>query len=182
MFMFINLEKKVALIGAMIILFNAVDASALDAAYDRRGPFWGMGIGGAGDLAIPGANVGGSATFDFQLGAGATKNLTLSLDVDVTGAFFESESNLIFCPGPELNYFFGESGIFLRFGVAAAISVVWVGEQNEVQGGFQAGAGFGWEFFANTDLAVGAALEVDYMLRSGNDLVMFGMMFNMKYY
>ncbi len=177
-----KIKFTVGVVPALVFFANAPEVNALDAAEDRRGPFWGMGLGGNGDVSFPGADVGGGFTFDIQLGAGATRHLTLSLDIDVTGVFFDGQRNIIFCPGPELNYFFGETGIFIRFGVAAAISLAWVGNENDVQGGFQSGAGFGWEFFANTNLAVGAAFEVDYMLRSGNDLTMFGVMFDMKYY
>ena len=175
-------KKRIALVAALAFMLHGSSVFALDAAEDRRGPFWGMGLGGNGDVSIPGADVGGGFTFDIQVGAGATKHLTLALDIDVTGVFLDGQQNIIFCPGPELNYFFGDTGIFIRFGLAAAVSLVWVGAENDVQGGFQAGAGFGWEFFANTNLAVGTALEFDYMLRSGNDLMMFGFMFDMKYY
>jgi hypothetical protein len=187
-----KLKKTSAALFAAIFFFGASSASALDAAKDRRGLFWGMGMGGNGSLSIPGPDVGGGFNFDIQLGAGATKNLTLSLDVDVIGVYLESQQNIIFCPGPELNYFFGETGLFIRVGLAAALSLVQEDETDsfgnttdngvEFGAGFQAGGGFGWEFFANTNLALGIAVEVDYMLRNVNDFVMFGFMFNMKYY
>jgi hypothetical protein len=178
----LNNRNITAALVATLFLLTAGAANALDAAKDRRGPFWGMGLGGNGDLSIPGKDVGGGFTFDIQLGAGATRNLTLSLDVDVTGVFFESQQNIIFCPGPELNYFFGDTGLFIRAGLAAALSLVWTGNTNDFYGGFEAGIGFGWEFFANTDLALGIAFEADYMLRTENDIAMFGFMLNMKYY
>ena len=47
---------------------------------------------------------------------------------------------------------------------------------------YDAGTGFGWEFFANSNLALALAGEVDYIVRRGQDIVMFGFMFNLKYY
>jgi hypothetical protein len=177
-------RKMSAAVIAAVFLFSAHTAAALDAAKDRRGLFWGMGVGGNGSVAIPGSDVGGGFNFDIQLGAGASQHLTLGLDVDVIGVYFESQQNIIFCPGPELNYFILDTGLFIRAGVAAALSLVKNKNEHDTvfDGGFDAGIGFGWEFFANTNLALGIALEADYMLRNDKDLVMFGFMFDLKYY
>lgn len=170
---------------ATLFLLNAKTAEALDAAKDRRGLFWGMGFGGNGDISIDDeTEVGGGFNFDVQLGGGATRNLTLALDVDVAGVFFEHQQNIIFCPGPEINYFFGETGIFIRVGLAAVLSLVKMDgvKDDEFRAGFEVGAGVGWEFFVNSNLTLGVALELDYMVRNKNDLMMFGFMFNLKYY
>jgi hypothetical protein len=180
-----HVQKVVVALIATLFLLNAKSAEALDAAKDRRGLFWGMGFGGNGDISIDDeTQAGGGFNFDIQLGGGATRNLTLALDVDVTGVFFEKQQNIIFCPGPEINYFFGETGFFIRAGLAAVLSLVKVDgvKDDDFRAGFEAGAGFGWEFFVNSNLALGAALELDYMVRSKNDLMMFGFMFNLKYY
>ena len=56
-------------------------AAALDSYQDRRGFFSGIGLGGGG--AFQDGNPGGAMLFDFQLGGGATKNLTLALAVGI---------------------------------------------------------------------------------------------------
>ncbi len=173
-----------AVFFAMLLFSLSSTVFALDAAKDRRGLFWGMGIGGNGTVSIPGADVGGGFNFDIQLGAGASQHLTLGLDVDVIGVYFDFQQNIVFCPGPEINYFFGDTGLFLRGGLAAALSVVKDESRRDAEfsAGFDVELGFGWEFFANTNLAVGIALEADYMLRNNNDFVMVGFMFDLKYY
>lgn len=157
-------------------------AEALDAAKDRRGLFWGMGFGGGGAVAVPANDMGGHVLIDLQLGAGVSKHLTLGFDTDVVIMLFDAQKNFLFTPGPELNWFIGDTGFFLRAGLGAAMSIVKVGNDEDFTIGFDAGVGFGWEFFANTNLALGLALEADYVVREGQDLTMFGFMFDLKYY
>ncbi len=165
-----------------LLLTFSGPAEALDGAKDRRGLFWGMGFGGGGAVAVPSADMGGHVLFDLQLGAGVTRHLTLGLDTDVVIMLFDGRQNYIITPGPELNYFFGDTGFFVRGGVGAAMSIVKVGNDSDFTIGFDAGVGIGWEFFANNNLALGLALETDYIVREGQDLMMFGFMFDLKYY
>jgi hypothetical protein len=178
-------EKKTAMAAfgcAVLLLTLSTSARALDAAKDRRGLFWGMGFGGGGSLMLPSADAGGHVLFDLQLGAGVSKHVTLGFDVDVAIVIFEGVNNTIITPGPEINFFLGDSGLFVRGGVGVAMSVVKAGNDSDFAIGFDVGAGFGWEFFANTNLALGVAAEVDYIVRQGQDLMMFGFMFDLKYY
>ena len=167
---------------AALITIMINPANALDAAKDRRGLFWGMGFGGGGALTVPEAAMGGYFLFDLQLGAGVTRNLTLSLDTDVVVALFDARKNALITPGPEINYVFGDTGLFVRGGLGVAMCIVRVGDGRDFTIGFDAGTGFGWEFFANSNLALALAGEVDYIVRRGQDIVMFGFMFNLKYY
>lgn len=164
------------------IVMNASVGFALDGAKDRRGLFWGMGFGGGGAVLIPESKAGGEINFDLQLGAGVTQYATLAFDVDIYTVIFDEQRNVIINPGPEINYFFGESGIFVRANLGAAMNIVRVGNKSDFSIGFDAGVGFGWEFFANTNLAIGVALEADYIVRRDDDLTMFGFMFSMRYY
>ena len=141
-----------------------------------------MGFGGGGIVAVPGGDVGGHILFDLQLGAGATQNLTLSFDTDVLIGLFDGHKNFIFTPGPEVNYFFGDTGFFIRGGIGAAMSIINENNSNDFSIGFDSGVGFGYEFFANSNLSIGGSVEADYILRQRYDLVWFGFMFGLKYY
>jgi hypothetical protein len=165
-----------------LLMFVSSKTHALDAAKDRQGLFWGMGFGGGGALTVPEAAMGGYILFDLQLGAGVTRNLTLSLDTDVVVMLFDARKNAVITPGPEITYVFGDTGLFVRGGLGVAMCIVRVGDRRDFTVGFDAGAGFGWEFFANNNLALGLALEADYIVRNGQDFSMFGFMFNLKYY
>ena len=175
-------KRWVPLTALFMLIVLSVPAQALDGFKDRRGLFWGMGFGGGGIVAIPPGDTGGHILIDLQLGAGATQNLTLSFDTDVLVGLFEHERNFIFTPGPEVNYFFGSTGFFVRAGVGAAMSILNVNNANDFSIGFDSGVGFGYEFFVNSNLSLGVALETDYILRQGDDLLWFGFMFGLKYY
>lgn len=178
------LSRRILMMMVPFLVLFAVSSSALalDGFKDRRGLFWGMGFGGGGIVGIPSGDVGGHVLIDLQLGAGATQNLTLCLDTDVLIGIFDDQRNFVFTPGPEVNYFFGATGFFVRAGVGAAMSVVNVRNTNDFNIGFDSGLGFGYEFFANTNLSIGAALEADYIVREGDDLVWFGFMVGLRYY
>jgi hypothetical protein len=176
--------RKAALaitIGGIVLLVSG-SAAALDAAKDRRGLFWGMGFGGGGAVGVPSREAGGEINFDLQLGAGVSQQVTLDFDIDILTIIFDGTRNVIINPGPEVNYFFGDTGFYIRGGLGAAMSIVRTGDENDFVIGFDAGAGFGWEFFANTNLAIGIAGEGDYIVRKGDDLAIFGFMFELKYY
>jgi len=141
-----------------------------------------MGFGGGGAVAIPAGEAGGDIVFDLQLGAGATRHLTVDFDIDIYTILFNGERNVIINPGPELSYFFGETGIFLRGGLGAAMNVIRVGNASEFEIGFDVNAGVGWEFFANNNLALGFCIEGDYIIRKMDDIAMFGFVFGLRYY
>jgi hypothetical protein len=165
-----------------VMMGIATTARALDKYQDRKGLFFGMGVGGGGAFRVPSGNMGGEGIFDFQLGAGATSNLTLSLDTDIAVLGFENEVDLSIVPGPEVSYFFGKTGLFVRGGLGAALNVVWIGGNGEFVAGFDVDAGFGWEFFVNSNFALGIALETGYTVRQDDDNVMVGFMMGFKVY
>ena len=142
-----------------------------------------MGLGGGGAFRVPSGDVGGEGIYDFQLGGGATSQLILSLDTDISVLGFENEIDLSIVPGPEVTYFFGQTGLFLRGGLGAALTVVWIdGASGDFGAGFDFDVGFGWEFFVNSDLAIGLALEAGYTVQQGNDNVLVGFMIGFKHY
>lgn len=188
-----ELRIGLALVAAAIALALASPSTALDAHQDRRGLFSGISIGG-GAAIVPGEDIGGEILFDFQLGGGATQDLTLALDVDVWFQLFDSYQNWLVVPGPELNYFLWE-GLFVRVGFGMALAFIR-GEEvkdaptpgsdvedNEFTLGFDAGLGLGYEFFATSNLAMGLAVEADYFLLDDvDDVVSVGFSFGIRYY
>jgi hypothetical protein len=119
---------------------------------------------------------GGEIVFDLTLGGGATADLTLALDLDVRYQRFDAErQNWMVVPGPQLDWFIA-GGLFLRAGVGLALTfadgpavgdVAVPGKQvedNSFALGLDASLGLGYEFFVNSNLALGLALEGDYYL------------------
>ena len=168
-------------LGALMCL--ATSAHGLDKYQDRKGLFFGMGLGGGGVFHVPSGDIGGEGIYDLQLGAGATSNLTLALDIDISVIGFSDEIDLAIEPGPELAYFFGDTGIFLRAGLAAALNVIWIdGGAGDFAAGFNVDVGVGWEFFVLSKFAMGLALEAGYTVLPGNDNVCVVFMIGFKYY
>jgi hypothetical protein len=165
-----------------VVMCAATSAKALDRYQDRKGLFYGMGIGGGGAIRVPGADIGGEGIFDFQLGGGATSHLTLALDTDISVLGFENTVGLSIAPGPEITYFFGDTGLFIRVGLGAALNVMWVDGDGEFFAGLDTDLGFGWEFFANASFALGMSIEGGYSVLSGDDNALVGFMIGFKYY
>ncbi len=187
---------RLALALGALVLAVAVGtpASALDAYQDRRGFFSGVGLGGGG--AFRGGDPGGALLLDFQLGGGATKNLTFDMDLDLWFHLMDNQKNMLITPGPEVNYFFGDTGIFIRAGIGMALTFTWWDggqddgagdggketENNDFNIGFDGSIGAGWEFFANSDIAVGLAVEGDYIVLRGDDIISVGFLVSLKHY
>jgi hypothetical protein len=168
--------------GVLLILLTwAASAAALDGYQDRKGVFGGFGLGGGG--VFEGSNPGGGASIDFQIGGGATKNLTLCIDFDFWLHAMDSNNKFVIVPGPEVTYFFGETGLFIRGGVGAGLSFIWPDDGSyNFKAGFDVSLGLGWEFFLNSNLTMGLALEGDYIVISGDDLASVGVMFTLRRY
>lgn len=171
------------------LLTIASSASALDAYQDRRGAFAGVGLGGG--AAFQGGESAGELMLDFQIGGGANQNLTFALDVDLWWQLFQDHTNFIVTPGPEVEYFFGDSGIFLRLGVAMALltrtedvksEVGVTNKESTFDLGFDGTAGLGWEFFVNSNIAAGLSLDADYMVTPNDDIVSAGVTLSLTYY
>ncbi len=178
------IQKTIGIIIIVGVVTTAgTGAHALQTYQDRKGLFFGMGIGGGGVFGIPSGDVGGEGIYDLQLGGGATSNLTLALDTDISVIGFADEITLAIIPGPELTYFFGETGLYLRGGLGAALTVVWVdGGSGEFNAGFDADVGFGWEFFVRARFAMYLGLEAGYTVLQGDDHVNVGFMIGFKNY
>jgi hypothetical protein len=159
---------------ATLLVLAATPAAALDGYQDRKGLFSGVGLGGGAVLSDD--ETGGEFLFDLALGGGATADLTLALDLDIRYQRFDADrQNWMIVPGPQLDWFIA-GGFFIRAGFGLALvfargpevdDVVMPGKQvkdNEFTLGFDASVGLGYEFFVNSNLALGLALEGDYYL------------------
>lgn len=180
-----------ALTAVVIFVGIASPAQALDAYRDRRGFFAGLGLGGGG--AFQDGSPGGALLFDFQLGGGASENLTFALDTDIWFHLMDEHNNFLLTPGPEVNYFFGDSGVFVRAGIGMALTWVRLDIDEDIPGaeglddtdftiGFDSSVGVGWEFFGSSNWAFGLALEGDYIVLKGDDIFSVGFAVNLKYY
>ncbi|MDJ0764671.1 MAG: hypothetical protein QNJ97_16955 [Myxococcota bacterium] len=176
--------------ASILIVAMATPVAALDAYRDRRGFFSGIGVGGGG--ALQDGDPGGAIMMDFQAGGGASQNLTLCLDLDLWFHLMDDHNNLLITPGPEVNYFFGDSGIFVRAGIGMALATRWekdypAGEDDTFFNiGFNGSLGGGWEFFGNSNLALGLALEGEYVLVKAieevSHIVTMGFAMNLRFY
>lgn len=177
-------RKTVGFLIALGVLTTlGTSAHALQTYQDRKGLFFGMGLGGGGVFRIPSGDVGGEGIYDLQLGGGATSNLTLALDTDISVIGFDGLIALAIVPGPELTYFFGDTGLYLRGGLGAALTVFWVdGGSGDFNAGFDADMGFGWEFFVRARFALFLGMEAGYTVLQGDDHVNVGFMMGFKNY
>jgi hypothetical protein len=177
-------KQVVCWFGAMAVLTTiAGSANALEAYRDRRGFFGGFGLGGG--AVFQGGETGGGGVLDFQLGAGATKNLTVCLDVDTWIQAMGYDVKLMVTPGPEVNYYFGDTGLFIRGGAGAAITMIWPDDPVEdfkLLVGLDLNLGFGWEFFFTGKSAMGLVMEGDYVLLSGDDIGMLSFSMFFRFY
>jgi len=179
-----------------LVLLASFDANALDLYQDRRGPFTGIGFGGG--AAFQNGDPGGAFFGDLQVGGGASEHLTLNLDVDVWFQLMDTHKNWLVNPGPELTYFFGDTGLYARAGIAMAFvytlkeskknSDVISGDtpkttdDNEFNLGGDFTLGFGYEFFMNSNLALDFGLEGDYVLKDGSDIISAAFTLGIRYY
>lgn len=164
-------------------------AMALDGNKDRRGAFAGIGLGGG--AGFEDGDVAGSLMWDVQLGGGATQQLTLALDIDFWMQWYEGHRNFLITPGPEVSYFFGDTGLYLQLGIGmglkTAISETTIiddlkEDERHFDVGFDAGLAVGWEFFASSNVAVGLSLGADYVVIRPDNLLMVGFAMTLKYY
>jgi hypothetical protein len=91
-----------------------------------------------------------------------------------------NDMKFMITPGPEVNYYFGDTGLFLRGGAGAAMTMIWPDEADfNFKVGLDVGLGFGWEFFFTSKTALGLVMEGDYIVLSGDDIgmVSFSMFF-----
>lgn len=168
------------LFAGLLVLGTAGQAFALDGFRDRRGLFFGINLaGGAGQAMADGKKVGDRSlglTVGARVGGGVNERLTLDLSIDgffltrnqefgPTGIEREVDTTLL--SGMIGGSFFLVDGFYVRGmgGLAQATSTVEgvTGKDSEnEETGLGLGLGGGYEFFANSDLAIGAG--VDYRM------------------
>jgi hypothetical protein len=171
-----------AAVLAAALLTVAFDAAALDGYRDRKGAFMGLGVGGG--AAVQSGEVGGEAGFDLEVGGGAAKWLTLSLDLDTRMQHVSGYTNWMFVPGVQVD-FIVLNALILSAGVG--IAFVFPDEElmpdDDFTMGFDGMVGLGYEFFVGSDVAIDLELEGDYFaLDNMDDVFAVGFWLGFRYY
>ncbi len=160
-----------AAVVALLVLGTAGQALALDAYRDRRGLLFGVALGaGSGKADIKGEDAHIGFNLSARIGGGLSEQLTLDAEFGYHLASFEQtsggvdtdRSNDLFS-GMIGASFFVWQGLYLRAmaGVSHLSAAVDPGKDHSDTGlGFGGGAGF--EFFANSDLAIGVGADYRY--------------------
>jgi hypothetical protein len=165
---FLSPSRLSAAALAVALLAAAFDAAALDAYRDRKGAFLGLGVGGG--AAIQGGDVGGEAGFDLEIGGGAAKWLTLSLDLDTRMQHVSGYTSWMFVPGAQLDIIL-LNAVILEGGVG--IAFVFPDEalkpEDDFAMGFDGMLGLGYEFFVGSNVAIDLTLEGDVIAIDGMD-------------
>lgn len=166
------------LFAGLLVLGMAGQAFALDGFRDRRGLFFGVNLaGGAGQAVADGKTVGDRSlglTVGARVGGGINKRLTLDLSIDgffltqnqELAAGIERQIDTTLLSGMIGGSLFLVDGLYVRGmgGLANASSSVEGpgGKATTDETGLGLGLGGGYEFFANSNLAIGAG--VDYRM------------------
>jgi hypothetical protein len=166
------------LFAGLLVLGMAGQAFALDGFRDRRGLFFGVNLaGGTGQAVADGETVGDRSlglTVGARVGGGINKRLTLDLSIDgffltqnqELAAGIERQIDTTLLSGMIGGSLFLVDGIYVRGmgGLANASSSVDGpgGKSTTDETGLGLGLGGGYEFFANSNLAIGAG--VDYRM------------------
>jgi hypothetical protein len=174
--------KWLAAVAALAFLSQAADAAALDGYRDRKGAFMGLGVGGG--AAFQGGEVGGDAGFDLEVGGGAAKWLTLSLDLDTRMQHVAGFTNWMFVPGVQADVI-----ILNALVVSAGVGIAFVFPDEELMPdddftmGFDGMLGLGYEFFVGSDVAIDIGLEADLIAVDHMDnVITVGIWLGFRYY
>ena len=141
-----------------LVLLTTSSAFALDAYQDRRGVFSGVGVGvGVGKADADKAESQTGFNFRGRLGGGANKQLTLDGEVGAWVHFDDDQGASIYSGLLGVSYF-PLDGLYVRgVGGASYLSV----DEGESETGLAFGAGLGYEFFVDANLAIG--IGADYL-------------------
>lgn len=182
--------RTVASLTGATLLLTSGSAWALDAWRDRRGLYYGATIGGGSGQAKTDNdqyNIESERELGLNLrlrvGGGASKTLTLDAEL---GMWFglddkiDKPANAITTGFIGANVFIAD-GLYLRgFGGLAHMS--FDNENIDAETGLGVGAGAGYEFFANSDLAVGVGVDYQRHFYDDFDFDLFSLGVSLNYY
>ncbi|MFN3198670.1 MAG: outer membrane beta-barrel protein [Bradymonadia bacterium] len=183
--------RIVATLAGATLLLTTSSAWALDAWRDRRGLYYGATVGaGSGQLKlkeeIPGAeDLEGELGLNVRLrvGGGATKNLTLDAELGLWSGL--DDDPLKPTAGITTGFIganvFVADGFYLRgFGGLTYMSLDDADADAET--GLGVGFGAGYEFFANSDLAVGVGADYQMHFYDDYEFNLFNLGVSLNYY
>lgn len=140
---------------ATLVAALTAPAFGLDAYRDRTGVFYGGGVGfGAGKADSTGAETKAGFNLDGRVGGGITQNLTLDFDLGLTKQLGIDTTLVKGFIGVNL-FPAGDLSLRLMGGIAHA-SI----DGGKGTTGLGAGAGLGYEFWANADMAVAVGVDL----------------------
>ncbi len=183
-----------SLIAVMLVGF-AAPAWALDAYRDRRGLFYGLGLGG-GNVTSETKTGEGDGTLGFnirgRIGGGVSQMLTLDAELGMN-LHSEDFGNDVTVSRQLYTMYIGGNlfpienlGLYVRgmggMVVASATIDTPVGSDSASETGLGLGVGAGFEFFANADLAIGAGADMQWISIEDTDLTMISLGINATWY
>ena len=147
-------KTLISAVAALVVTGIASSAMALDGYRERKGLFYGGAVGfGVGRPDVDGAENEVGVNLRARVGGGVTSQLTLDAELGVAKQI-DVETNLV--TGFMGASFFIVDGLYLKgMGGIAHIAP----DQGDSSTGLGVGAGVGYEFFANADLAVGVGAD-----------------------
>jgi hypothetical protein len=153
-------------------------ASAIDAAYSRKGGFTGFGMSGGGALFLDG-DPGGDIGLTLQAGAGASSKFTVAFNLDGHLQISSNYLSGMMVPGPSISFFVFK-GLYIHIDMGVALTFL---EDSDFTVGMDAGAGIGYEIFINTNWAAYMTVDFDYFLMYDmSDILMPSLWIGLRYY
>ena len=161
---------RVLMISAVLLCWT--QALALDGYRDRRGIFYGFGLGGGQTkVDVSGSKGRLGHNLRFRIGGGVNKTLTLDAEIGLHSASYTESTvdmeRTISTFGIGGNSFIND-GLYLRLAFGMAEFTQDSDISSDTETGLFVGGGVGYEFFANADLAIG--LGVDFQHQMYDDL------------
>lgn len=162
-------------IVTMLCLLFVSQALALDGYRDRRGLYYGVGFGGGQTKSdVDGADSHIAYNFRARIGGGVEKGLTLDAEIGLNSATYaqagvdiEQDITTVAVGGSK----FIRDGLYLRLQGGIAEMTVSAGSNDpKSETGLFVGAGAGYEFFANADLAIGLSVDFQHQMYDDGNL------------
>lgn len=166
-----------ALVAGAVVLGSASGAWALDAWRDRRGMFYGATLGFGGSKAEKGERLIGFNARG-RVGGGVAKRLTLDAELGLDHIFEEDANTNLMTAFLGGNFFLLDSLYLRAMGGVSHLSP----EEGDSETGLAVGGGLGYEFFANSDLAIGALADFQQHFFDKFDLNVFSIGVTITHY
>jgi hypothetical protein len=169
--------RSASVVSGLLVLTIAGQALALDAWRDRRGLLFGLGVGGGiGQAHVDGGDSESEVGFNFRARVGGGLNEKVTLDFDF-GMHFQNEEREVLGGSVDLSTRLTSGMVAANYFVYDGLYVRGMGGMGHIkseaegkggggasasEAGLGVGFGAGYEFFANSDLAIGGGADYRY--------------------